>query len=240
MNLYRVIPQPPEVFDITQDSQRKTLGASYAPSGDSSMRAIMVTDSAGNTIDSSGTSTPLSRGADRALLGLLREGADVVIVGASTARAEAVPLPRSTPLVLLTNTGDLRGHKLVNRAAGGERLIVVTPPKREQILSDSLGNLPYELLIVENPPTPEELRQRISDQTGAHHMLVEGGRKTWEFFATITEELLIATIPPPRFVDEGIPPWWPGDHTSWTLQSLFTDDAQMLYYRHVIAPSGAP
>jgi riboflavin biosynthesis pyrimidine reductase len=240
VNLYRVIPQPPEVYDLTRESDRGALVDHYAASASESVRAIMVTNSSGDTVDAVGTSESLSHGVDRKLLGLLRENADAVIVGASTIRREPVPLPRTTPLVVLSASGDLHGHTLYSRGAPDERLMVATPATHRESLASALEGLPWELLPWDIEASPDELQSVLLETTSAGHLLVEGGRKVWEFCAPITTELLIATIPPPRDSHQGIPPWWPGSPENWELRSLFTDDAKMLYYRHEIAPAARP
>jgi hypothetical protein len=100
--------------------------------------------------------------------------------------------------------------------------------------------MPWELLPWDTEAPPEELQRVLQETSSSGHLLVEGGRKVWEFCAPITTELLIATIPPPRDSHEGIPPWWPGSPGNWELRSLFTDDAKMLYYRHEIAAAARP
>lgn len=240
MNLYRVIPPPPEVYDLTSEKDQLRLTDHYAASGSESVRAIMVTNSAGDTVDSAGTSESLSRGADRKVLGLLRESADAIIVGASTIRSEPVPLPRTTPLVVLSTSGDLHGHKLVSRGAPDERLLVASAPSHRESLARALEGLPWELLPWDTQAPPEELQKTLRETASSRHLLVEGGRKVWEFCAPITTELLIAATPPPRDSHQGIPPWWPGSPSNWKLRSLFTDDAKMLYYRHEISAAARP
>lgn len=238
MNLYRVIPQPPEVFDLNQLDARAALAEHYAPSGGESVRAIMVTDSTGNTVSSEGTSQELSRGVDRALLSVLRESAEAVIVGAATIRQEQVPLPRTTPIVVLSASGELHGHHLHSRQSTHERLIIATPHGNEAGLGSALKGLPWEHLPWEPSESPRALLDAMRERGAGSHVLVEGGRMTWEYCAPLTTELLLATTPPPRDAHQGIPPWWPGDLSKWELSSLFTDDAKMLYYRHV-KPSAA-
>lgn len=200
----------------------------------------MVTNSAGDTVGSDGGSQGLSRGADRAVLGVLRESAEAVIVGASTIRNEPVPLPRTTPLVVLSASGDLEGHQLRSRGEDRERLIVACPPGRQALLSIALRGFAWEHLPWEPSQSPERLLHDVSGLDVGTHVLVEGGRITWEYFAPLTTELLIATTPPPRDAHQGIPPWWPGDLGQWELSSLFTDDGQMLYYRHVKGSAARP
>jgi len=240
VNLYRVIPSPPEFFDLTQDQDRQNVALAYAPSRSTSLRAIMVTDSSGRTIDASGTSGQLSQGADRALLGLLRESSDAVITGASTLRAEPVPLPRHTPMVVLTRTGDLSGHQIFSRGAASERLLVMTSEEHRSSLESTLEGLPWELIPMSGEASPHEVQQAIVQVTSGAHLLVEGGRVTWEFFEALTTELLVASVPPPRDSHQGIPPWWPGPVDTVELASLYTDDAKMLYYRYVLPSAARP
>ena len=240
MNLYRVIPAPPEVYDLASEEGQRDFLELSAAMGSESVRAVMVTNSAGDTVDDAGTSESLSRGADRKVLGLLRENADAVIVGASTIRSEPVPLPRTTPLVVLSASGNLHGHKLLSRGAPGERLVVASARTHRESLARALEGLPWELLPWDTQAPPEELQKTLREISSSHHLLVEGGRKVWEFCAPITTELLIAATPPPRDSHQGIPPWWPGSPGNWELRSLFTDDAKMLYYRHEIAAAARP
>ncbi|MFM1953157.1 MAG: hypothetical protein RL187_366 [Actinomycetota bacterium] len=199
----------------------------------------MVTDSAGRTQGSLGTSEGITRGVDRALLSLLREMSDVVVVGATTVRRESVPLPRSTPLVVLTRSGNLDSHQLRSRGFPNERLIVVVPPEHQQRASAGLGDVAHELLPW-NLESPGALLDEIRTHTAARHVLVEGGRTTWEFFAPETDELLVSSTPPPKEAEGGIPPWWPSSSSPWSLAGLLTDDAKMLYYRYQADPGGAP
>lgn len=240
MNLYRVFPPPPEVYDLSVADSRQAIQRLYQPQGSSSVRAIMVTNSAGETVSPQGSSRGLSQGADRALLGVLRESADAVVVGATTIRSEPVPLPRTTPLIVLCASGDLHDHQLVSRGADKERLIVAAPAERGDALGRALGDLPWEHLEWDPAQAVDDLLDNILSKAGGRHVLVEGGKITWELFAPLTTELLIATIPPPRDQHQGIPPWWPGDPSHWELRSLLTDDAKMLYYRHEIAPAARP
>ena len=240
MNLYRVLPAPPEVFTFDHEEERLALAEAYAPLGSQSMRAVMVTDSAGATLGKSGTSRELSRGVDRQLLSVLRENSDAVLVGATTVRSEPVPLPRGRPLVVLCASGDLTNHQLFSRGGPSERLLVVTSPAHQGSLSEALGDLPWDLLPTETELSAQALVGLISGSVAGDHFLVEGGRKVWEFLAPVTTELLVSITPPPRDVGQGIPSWWPGSRDDFELSSLYRDDEQMLYYRHVRTSAARP
>ena len=240
MNLYRVLPPPPEAFSLDREEDRLALAEAYAPRSSQSVRAVMVTDSAGATQGKSGTSNNLSRGADRRLLSIFRESSDAVLVGATTVRTEPVPLPRGTPLVVLCASGDLTNHQIFSRGGPSERLLVVTDPVHQASLAEALGDLPWDLLPTESGLSAHALVSRIRASVSGDHLLVEGGRKVWDFLAPVTTELLVSITPPPQDVGQGVPPWWTGSREDFELCSLYRDDEQMLYYRHVGTSAARP
>lgn len=61
----------------------------------------------GSAAGPDGTSSSLTTGADRAVLGAIRAESDLVLVGAATLRAEPHLVPRSTPLAVLSHSGRL-------------------------------------------------------------------------------------------------------------------------------------
>lgn len=72
-----------------------------------------------------GRSGPLGNDTDRAVLGLARAAADVIVVGAATVRAEQYrPVRPPKQLVVISRTGDLGGAP----AAGAPNTRVVSPP----------------------------------------------------------------------------------------------------------------
>lgn len=200
----------------------------------------MVTTSGGETIGADGTTNSLTQGSDRALLSLLRDHSDAVIVGATTVKTEAIPLPVSTPLVVMTKSGNLSGHQLRQRGNDTERLIIATTKESVETLALSAGDLRYEVLVIDPEADATHQEQAIAQHVGGDSLLVEGGSEIWRFFAPIIDEVLISVAPPPREATEGIPPWWPGGHDHWQLSTLMTDDAQMLYYSHRTGIRGVP
>ena len=238
MNLYQVIPGPPRTINFSTARERAALAPTLRPPVTPWVRAIMVTDPAGHTVDSSGSSRGLTRGADRALLALYRENADVVIVGAETIRREPVPTPRHTPLVIVSGSGDLRGHQLIVRE-GGRFLLVTSEAGATRQASE--GALPGAEVVTLPGPGPFPAREILDSLTGraeTGNVLVEGGRALWETFAPITHELCVATTGAPRDERAGVPEWWPHPPDSLALHSLMTDDTQMLYYRYLTPLGG--
>lgn len=240
MNLYQVLPVPSgsPLFSTVDD--RSAILQTLSPRGIPWVRAIMVTNAGGETVGSDGSSRSLSQGADRALLGIYRDTADTVVVGASTIRRESVPTPRSATLVVLTRTGDMSGHRLVYRGDPG--VVVVTLETASGRLEETFGDVPHTPLFLDSMEldSPAAILEQVSRVNHTSSVLIEGGRRTWELFEPVTNELCISVQPPLVSDQGGIPSWWPGDRDSWELQSLWTDDEKMLYYRYLTPHPARP
>ncbi len=198
----------------------------------------MVTNSAGNTEGPTGTSAGLTAGSDRALLGLYRSSADIVLTGARTVRLEPVPVPANTPLCVVTRSGNLKGHQMTS-GPGRSLFVVTTQQGAKQATADTEG-LDAKVLILESGENfdAHAIIDTLSRHTPTEHILVEGGRALWETFAPFTDEICVTVAPPPTNAHQGIPQWWPGDSSTWTLTSLMTDDHKMLYFRYETGLNG--
>jgi len=240
VNLYQVFPADSKTFPLTTPDERAVVSGMLRPSILPWVRAIMVTNSAGDTVDATGSSRGLSLGADRTLLGLYREAADIVLVGASTIRSEPVPTPRHSALAIVSASGNLEDHKLVPR--DNAVVFLVTTQAGAARAVPSLKGIDVTPVIVDSsqPFTSSDIFDSLAAVTTTDHVLVEGGRRLWETLADVTDEVCIAVTPPPLDSHAGIPSWWPNDTATWTLSSLLTDDDKMLYYRYLTDVSGAP
>jgi riboflavin biosynthesis pyrimidine reductase len=113
-----------ETIEQIDLDDRDRLLALYAPPRPDWVRLNMVASVSGSAAGSDGTSETLTNAADRRILGVIRELADVVLVGANSVRTEGYLMPRRTPLAVVTRTGDLRGHRL---GASGRQAVVFGP-----------------------------------------------------------------------------------------------------------------
>jgi len=239
VNLYRVLPGPPATIPFSTLEQRRHASAVLDPPSTPWVRAIMVATPTGATVDDEGSSRGLTRGADRLLLGLYRESASVVLVGAETIRRERVPTPRDTPLAVVSRTGDFSGHRLLARE--GSRVILVTSPEGAA-RADAEGHLPpHDTAIVTAPDafTAADILGALAAEASTDTVLVEGGEALWRTLQPVTNELCITTTGAPVDDRAGVPQWWPGTE-KWTLHSLMTDDSSLLYYRYFTGLGGAP
>lgn len=239
MNLYPVLPAPGAVLDLDQPKDLAEFRSLVTPPKADWIRAVMVSNSAGDTVGPDGTSGSLTAGSDRALLKVLRSLADGIIVGANTLRVERIPIPLDTALVVFSHSGVIPKENIILPARGSADLVVVTSPEGAPRVSHSLSGLPHRVIITKTDQSPATLAGAIRELVGGGALLIEGGRQMWESFAPLTDDLWLAVTPPPTNQREGFPPWWPVPPEQWQLETLFTDDARMLYYRHTRL-TGAP
>lgn len=107
-----VLPSSGERVDAASPEGRRWLAHRYAPAEENWVRLNMITSLTGSAVGPDGTSNTLTNRADRAILGVIRAGADAIIVGAETVRAEGYLLPRRSRLAVITGSGNLAGHRL--------------------------------------------------------------------------------------------------------------------------------
>lgn len=113
----RIVTDFPDVQFI-ESTDDASLAAWWDTLGDSWIRLNVVTDSLGHVSGESGRSSDLTGGADRAALTALRSIADVVVLGGETVRREPDSVPRSTPLIVVTKSGDVP-IDVIQRARAG-------------------------------------------------------------------------------------------------------------------------
>ncbi|UTT62402.1 dihydrofolate reductase family protein [Microcella humidisoli] len=112
MMLRRVVPVEGSALDVEHPDARRTLLDWYAPHSPEHVRLSFVTTLDGRAAGTDGTSESLTSRTDRMILGVIREHADVVLVGAATVRREGLRRPRRAALAIVSASGDLRGHRL--------------------------------------------------------------------------------------------------------------------------------
>lgn len=159
------------VLVAPDDVDRTDLRALYrAPSG-SWLRANMVSTVDGAAAGSDGRSGSINNEMDRQVFGLLRQLADVILVGAGTARAEGYR-PTDRPVVVISNSG--RVPDTLREGDPGQVILVTCATALG--LHDARETLGEEFVWVLGEDTVRlgELRPRLSAQ-GFDHVLCEGG-----------------------------------------------------------------
>lgn len=97
-------PFPP--LDLDDRGAASALESLYAPPHAQWLRTNLVAGIDGGARGSDGISDGLSNPIDRRVLGAIRRSADVVLVGASTVRAEGFRVPHAARLAVVSTSGD--------------------------------------------------------------------------------------------------------------------------------------
>jgi len=141
------------------------------------LRLNFVASVDGSVTGPDGTSETLTSRSDRRILGVIRELADAVLVGAGSVRSEGYQVPKRAPLVIATRSGDLGGHRIEDL----ERVVVLGPERARATVAATLG---AEFVAVGDHP-----RDLVSALYGRgwRSVVCEGG-------PTLAAELLNASL----------------------------------------------
>jgi len=217
------------------------------PEGRRWVRALMIATIDGAAQGPDGLSGSISGPADRRMLGLLRALADVVLVGASTVRAEgygpmrvrpefaslraALGLSEPPRLAIVT-----RSLQLPERPLADPRTIVIAPRSADtSSLRERVEVLTVGSDRVDLAGALDELAAR-----GLRHVQCEGGPRLLAELLTagLVDELCLTVSPrllpndAPRILAGGGPP----EATELVLASLAEEDGY-LFYRWLRGPS---
>jgi riboflavin biosynthesis pyrimidine reductase len=172
---------------------RADLAALYAAPDPSWFRANMVSTLDGAAAGSDGRSGSINNEVDKQVFTLLRNLADVIVVGAGTARAEGYR-PTNRPIVVVSNSGSV--PQLLRGAPPG-RVILATCTQAPG-LADARGVLGDEAVWVLGDQAVDlpHLRRQLRDN-GFGHVLCEGGpRLLRDLLADgIVDELCLTWVP---------------------------------------------
>lgn len=245
--MHRLLPAPPLTIAVTEDLN--VLAAHYAYPAVGAVRANMVTSIDG-AISLNGRSQPISGDADWFLFGLQRALADVIVVGAGTARAEgygpgraraefahlrdAAGQPSAPPLAIVTASGKL--DPAANCFGGTARTIVITSRAAPARHVDPLRAVAD--VIVSGDDTVD-LRAAIDvlRERGLARILTEGGPSLLGALAAgdLVDEL-VASISPSLIGGDAsrMVVGAPGAERDLELVGLLEDDGTLFtHYRRV-------
>ena len=122
MIVERLYPGPNAPVDI---DDRDALLELYRPPRADWLRLNLIATVTGGASGSDGTSETLTNPVDRRILGVIRQLADIVLIGAQTLRAEVYLQPKRSRLAIVTISGELGGHRI--EAPEGATPIVLCP-----------------------------------------------------------------------------------------------------------------
>ena len=234
MNLTRVVPAPAESRPTEDPDFRDWVSALYRPDRPEWVRLNLIASVNGSATGRDGTSESLSNRTDRRILGVMRDLSDVVLVGASTVRAEGYVRPRRAALAVVTRTGDLGGHRLDPDRSRGE-LVIVCPRGLEERVRRAVA-IP-DARVIGVPAEGDDLAPTaVVDSLrgeGFASIVCEGGPHlaTALLGGGVVDELCLSTSA--TLVSPGlalVPPGRTAD-VDLALRQLLVDDAGSLYAR---------
>ena len=233
--LRRIVPAADEVPEAVHIDDRDRLLELYAPPSPDWLRLNLVASVSGSAAGTDGTSESLTSRADRRILGVIRELADVVLVGANSVRAEGYQLPRRAQLAIVTRSGDLGGHRL----GGSERQAVVFGPESARGAAAASIGARFVALADDSMPT---LLAALRAE-GYASIVCEGGPNLAAqlIAAGVVDELCLTTSP--RLNGNSLPLLGAGaaDELPLSLSQLLIDDTDdTLFARWRVTSSRGP
>ncbi|MCU1571175.1 MAG: pyrimidine reductase [Naasia sp.] len=231
--LTRLIPGAAESRDSEDPGLRDWLREVYALESPGTVRLNFVASLNGSAVGEDGTSESLSSRLDRTILGVVRRGADVVVVGARTVRREGYISPRHSRLAVVTRSGHLGGHRL---AESDVPPLILGPPSALARAAEELAGLAYEPIPLQSDALdPVEVLAGLR-AAGLSSVVCEGGPTLAAAFldAGLVDELCLTTAPKLRAPGLPLFPRLAETHSA-RLASLLADEDGYLYARWSLA-----
>ena len=234
MIVSRVYPGHAESIDLDDAASRDALLELYRPESPSTVRVNLIASVTGNAGGVDGTSHSLSNPVDRRILGVIRELADVVLIGAESIRQEGNLVPRRTPLAIVTGSGDLGDHGIDPSIEPG-RILVFCPSSARADVERSLAGAAAEVIVL--PATdaviaPEAIVTALRVR-GYESIVCEGGPLLAARLtdAGLVDELCLSTSPVLGGAAIPLAGTTARPETSAVLTQLLVDDSGATYAR---------
>jgi riboflavin biosynthesis pyrimidine reductase len=232
----RLFPEAGRPIELEAADARARLSELYLLPGLDTLRINLVASVSGSAAGADDTSETLTNRADRKILGVIRRGSDVVLVGAASVRAEGYQLPRTAPLAIVTSTGKLGGHRLT---LDSDRFapLVLCPASAADTALDGLPGA--EAVVVPDSDGQMSATDILSAlrARGLRRIVCEGGPSLagQMLDAGLVDELCLSTSPTVGGVSLPMFGGAPLSARRLELVQLLADDTSTLYARwHVI------
>lgn len=179
------------------DNSSVPAGNSCVSAGSSGLhtwvRMNMISSLNGKIVGHSQKSNPLSNICDRTILKTIRSMSDAVVVGANTVRQEGQHLTLPAKLCILTQSGDLSGHKIEHNLIAGN-VFVFTYEKSIKVVQQCLPGASIYTLDADSSPVHV---LKILHSLGLKNIVIEGGANLVTQFlnASLIDEVCVTTAP---------------------------------------------
>lgn len=205
------------------------------------VRMNMLGSLNGRITGGDGTSDSLSNRADRRILRLIREMSDVVVVGANTVREERHTATRPTWLCVISQSGDLTGHRIGEADAAASVLVCGPASARARARATMPGANFAEFELVDGHVPLDAVLADLRER-GLRQIVVEGGKSLISQFldAGLLDEVCLTQAP---LFGPDDSPSLPASirNTAFRRSLLLEDEFGYLYQRLLAAeaPTGA-
>lgn len=232
MILDRLYPAPFETIEL---DDRDRLLELYRPPAAEWLRLNLITSVTGAASGSDGTSETLTNPADRRILGVIRELADVVLIGAESVRAEGYQQPRRSRIAIVTASGNLDGNRL--ERTDGPVPIVICPASAADRVRSTIADPQVVIVDDENGRISPTAIVAALHELDLRSIVCEGGPGLAAQLvdAGLVQEFCLATSP--RIGGAPFPVLGSSAiaERSANLTSLLRDESSGLYARWVIS-----
>jgi riboflavin biosynthesis pyrimidine reductase len=234
MTLTQIFPEHRGPFDETTAETRALLVELYAPLARATVRINMIASLNGSAVGDDGTSESLSNRTDRRILGVIRDSADVVLVGARTVRREGYLGPRASTLAIVTLSGDLTGHRLGDAP---HPPLILCPASAVARVDTQLAGIAHEVAVVQSPTLDAVEIVRTLTSRGLTSIVCEGGPTLAGALldAGLVDELCLTTAAKLRSPGSALFARL-ADTPTATLTQLLVDSESTLYARWLLNP----
>lgn len=231
MTLTLLYPTPVEQIEF---EDRPRLLELYRPPRADWVRVNLIAAVTGAAVGSDGTSESLSNPVDRRILGVIRELADVVLIGAQSLRAEGYQHPRRSRLAVVTISGNVGGHRLRPEDPAP---IVLCPPSA--VVRVRAGLASAEIVPVEpmdGALSPADILAALREH-GFASIVCEGGPSLAGQLIDggLVDELCLSTAPVVGGPALPLAGAVPTTSRAVSLSQLLVDESSALYARWAIA-----
>ena len=227
-----------ETIDLGTAESRDRLLDLYRPPARRWLRLNLITSVSGSAGGSDGTSETLTNPADRRILGVIRELADVVLIGAESLRREGYLLPSRSRLAVVTGSGDLTGHRLAPEIEAG-RMLVLCPASAVDAVGASLDGRAVEIVVVADVAGRLPITGIVDALALRGHLSIvcEGGpRLAAQLVAeNLVDEVCLSTSPTIGGTALPLLAGAESETRALELSQLLVDDSSGLYARWAVA-----
>jgi riboflavin biosynthesis pyrimidine reductase len=201
--LTRVFPATPladagAAVDLTDPGARDQIAELYRPPRARWTRLNLVGTLSGSAVGPDGTSESITTPTDRAILRAIRGLADVVLVGASSVRAEPYFAPKHAAFAIVTRSGDFSARAITQPGEHGP-VLVLCPESAVALARETISDPDAQIIPVADVDGTLSAAAIIDAlrEAGYASVVAEGGPALAAHLVTggVVDELCLTTSP---------------------------------------------